>query len=204
MTPSLHTGYLIPPTPTPTNLPPMTPTYYLPPSPAPSYMMYQAAHLRGADANGLPYTSLPPPQPYTNLKPTDNGSTQEDINIHRQNVTYFTSPFKRFTKFRGTPTPARFPLRAAQAPQGRGGGGNGNSSSWYQQGDRWGHRSGVEGDQGYQQGDRWGQRSGVEEDLGYQQGDRWGQKSVGEGDQGSPDILRDCKETQETNKSSAL
>merc|ERR1719508_481906 len=38
ITPSLHTGYMIPPTPTPTSLPPMTPTYFLPPSPAP-YMI---------------------------------------------------------------------------------------------------------------------------------------------------------------------
>ena len=207
MTPSLNTGYLLPPTPTPMNLPPMTPTYYLPPSPAPTYMMYQAAHPRGADATSLPYTSLPPPQAYTNLKPTDNSTNQEDVNTHRQNVTYFTSPFKRFTKFRGTPTPARFPLRAAPVPQGyrgRGGEGNRDSNSWYQQGDRWGHRSGGEGDQGYQQGDRWGHRSGGEEDQGYQQGDRWGHKSGGEGYIGAPDILRDCNRIQVTKKSSAL
>jgi len=174
MTPSLHTGYLLPPTPTPTNLPPMTPTYYLPPTPAPSYMMYQhqphTTHARPADEAGLPYTSKHLPPTYTNLKPSDTGTVQEDGNTHRQNVAYFTSPFKRFTKFRGTPTPARFPLRSGpvqQGNKGRGGGGDGDSSSWYQQGDRWGQRRGGKGSEGT-----------------------------------APDLLRDCKGVKETDKNS--
>jgi len=161
MTPSLNTGYLLPSTPTPMNLPPMTPTYYMPhdsnllhapkSSPAPPYMMYQ----RAVDVGGLPYTSLPPSQPYTSLKPSDHGTTQEDGSNHRQNVAYFTSPFKRFSKFRGTPTPAHFPLRTPPVPQpqvNRGRGGQGDGSNWYQQGDRWGQRSGGEVDQEKEEG----------------------------------------------------
>jgi len=161
ITPSVHTGYLLPPTPTPTNLPPMTPTYYLPPSPAPSHMFYSSynpLYARTSNHAGMPYTGIqqsntypgmPQPQTYTTLKQSDNStSTQEEDKSSRQNVAYFTSPFKRFSKFRGTPTPAGFPLRASNtAPHGSRGGG-GSSSGWYQQGERWGQRSGGEGDQG--------------------------------------------------------
>eukprot|EP00092_Neocalanus_flemingeri_P015287 GFUD01016525.1.p1 GENE.GFUD01016525.1~~GFUD01016525.1.p1 ORF type:complete len:349 (-),score=107.55 GFUD01016525.1:103-1149(-) len=72
ITPSLHSGYMIPPTPTPTNLPPMTPTYYLPPTPTPSYMMYNPhGHpLLVADTvpPTAPSTAVPPPTPYTKVK----------------------------------------------------------------------------------------------------------------------------------------
>jgi len=166
ITPSVHTGYLLPPTPTPTSLPPMTPTYYLPPSPAPSHMFYSSynpLYARTSNYTGMPYTGMPytgtqqsnsntypgmpQPQTYTTLKQSDNStSAQEEDKSYKQNVAYFTSPFKRFSKFRGTPTPAGFPLRASNnAPHGSRGG-VGSSSGWYQQGDRWGQRSGGEGD----------------------------------------------------------
>jgi len=177
ITPSVHTGYMIPPT--PTNLPPMTPTYFLPPSPAP-YMMYRPHgphHFPGgvAAASSHPSTSKLPPPSYTKIKPSDLGSAQEEIQTdQKQNipVAYFTSPFKRFTKFRGTPTPAQFPLRPAPSSQsyrgrgswGRRGGDGGDNSSWYQQGARWGQKKGGE----------------MNEDLV--------ENGVGEG----PDLLKDC------------
>eukprot|EP00092_Neocalanus_flemingeri_P000333 GFUD01000355.1.p2 GENE.GFUD01000355.1~~GFUD01000355.1.p2 ORF type:complete len:173 (+),score=34.40 GFUD01000355.1:2-520(+) len=146
---------MIPPTPTPTNLPPMTPTYYLPPTPTPPYMMYnpQGQAFLVADQTA-PCTAVAPRPPYTKVKPLDLTSTLEETN-HRQSVSmaYFTSPFKRFTKFRGTPTRAQFPLRptpSAQSFRGGGGrrGGDGvESKSWYQQGARWGQWSGGEVDQ---------------------------------------------------------
>jgi len=133
ITPSLQTGYLLPPTPTPINLPPMTPTYYMPPTPAPSNMFYS---FQG-------YTSPPPGTPqsncFTHLK-TDSGLMNEDnkANMPMQNMAYFTSPFKRFTKFQGTPTPGGFPLKHTSSKvRGHGD----NSNHWYKQGERWGHRS---------------------------------------------------------------
>ena len=149
ITPSLPSGYLLPPTPTPVNLPPMTPTYYLPPSPAPASLYYSPYNPMGHVGGMPPYTTMmPQPYNYTNLKSSDNGLTQEDTQTFQQNVAYFTSPFKRFSKFRGTPTPAGFPLKSSSVPQGLKGRGDGDGSSWYQQGDRWGQRSGGEGEQG--------------------------------------------------------
>jgi len=55
ITPSLPTGYLLPPTPTPVNLPPMTPTYYLPPSPAPASLYYSPYNPLG-HIGGMPPT----------------------------------------------------------------------------------------------------------------------------------------------------
>jgi len=142
ITPSHQSGYLLPPTPTPVNLPPMTPTYYMPPTPAPSNMFY--------DYQG--YTSPPPGTPqsqgFTHLK-TDSGRTKEDYkaHMHMQNMAYFTSPFKRFTKFQGTPTPGGFPLKHS-GNKVRVHGDTSSISSWYKQGERWGHRSGGEVEQG--------------------------------------------------------
>jgi len=179
ITPSLHTGYMIPPTPTPTNLPPMTPTYFLPPSPAPYMMYHPHGHFQGGDnvSSSHPnvlHTSKPPPSSYTKIKPSELGSGPEEIpsdQKHNIPVAYFTSPFKRFTKFRGTPTPARFPLRSApsQSYRGRGSWGlrgaeGGDNSSWYQQGARWGQKKGGELDKDQVK------------------------KGVGEG----PDLLKDC------------
>jgi len=178
ITPSLHTGYMIPHTPTPTNLPPMTPTYFLPPSPAPYIMYHPHGQFQGGDAVPSSHPNTRPLQPsYTKIKPSDLGSAQEENQTdQKQNVSvpvaYFTSPFKRFTKFRGTPTPARFPLRPAPSPQsyrGRGswvrrGADGGDNSSWYQQGARWGQKKGGD----------------MDKDLV--------KKGVGEG----PDLLKDC------------
>ena len=142
-TPSLQTGYLLPPTPTPINLPPMTPTYYMPPTPAPSNMFY----------NFQGFTSPPPPTPqsncFTHLK-SNSGLMKEDNKAHMnmQNMTYFTSPFKRFTKFQGTPTPGGFPFKpTSNKVRVHGDGDTANNSNWYKQGERWGHRSGWEVDQ---------------------------------------------------------
>jgi len=139
ITPSLQTGYLLPPTPTPINLPPMTPTFYMPPTPAPSHMFY----------NYQGYTSPPPGTTqsncFTHLK-AESGLVNEENkpSMHMQNMAYFTSPFKRFTKFQGTPSPGGFPLKHTSSKvRGQGD----SSSNWYKQGERWGHRSRGELDQ---------------------------------------------------------
>jgi len=141
ITPSLQTGYLLPPTPTPIILPPMTPTYYLPPTPAPSDMFY----------NSHGYTCPPPGHSqsncFTHLK-TDSGHVMEHnkATMNMQNMTFFTSPFKRFTKFEGTPTPGGFPFKPT-SNKVRVHSDTINNSNWYKQGERWGHRSGGEVDQ---------------------------------------------------------
>ena len=119
----------------------MTPTYYMPPTPAPYDMFY----------NPHGYT-CPPPGPsqsncFTHLK-TDSGHLKEDnkATMNMQNMTYFTSPFKRFTKFEGTPTPGGFPFKPT-SNKVRAHGDSMNNSNWYKQGERWGHRSGGEADQ---------------------------------------------------------
>ena len=75
---------------------------------------------------------------------------------------YFTSPYKKFSKFQGVPTPAKFPLNSSSSVGGR----NisrkktgvssvsasaldktveteEDKSSWYQAGDRWGYRKTI-------------------------------------------------------------
>lgn len=82
---------------------------------------------------------------------------------------YFTSPYKKFSKFQGVPTPAKFPLNSSSSVGGR----NisrkktgvssvsasaldktveteEDKSSWYQAGDRWGYRKTIsQSDFGY-------------------------------------------------------
>ena len=119
----------------------MTPTYYLPPTPAPSDMFY----------NFQGYNCPPPGHSqsncFTHLK-TDSGHVKEDnkATMNMQNMTYFTSPFKRFTKFQGTPTHAGFPFKPT-SNKVRVHGDTADTSNWYKQGERWGHRSGGEADQ---------------------------------------------------------
>jgi len=140
VTPTIHTGYILPPcTPTPTNLPPMTPTYYMPPSPAPP--VYNSLNFTCPPP--APVTSIPPGQSYTSLKKAHGATPQED----KHSMTYFTSPFKRFSKFRGTPTVGGFPFKSVGDPQRFKGRGSGDSGSClYQEGERWGHKSGGKGD----------------------------------------------------------
>jgi len=140
VTPTIHTGYILPPcTPTPTNLPPMTPTYYLPPSPAPA--VYNSLNFTSPPP--APVASIPPAPSYTSLKKAHGATPQED----KHSMTYFTSPFKRFSKFRGTPTVGGFPFKSVGDPQRFKGRGSGDSGCcWYQEGDRWGHKSGGKGD----------------------------------------------------------
>jgi len=140
VTPTIHTGYILPPcTPTPTYLPPMTPTYYLPPSPAPPvYNSYNFTCPPPA-----PVTSFPPGQSYSSLKKAPGANPQEE----KHNMAYFTSPFKRFSKFRGTPSVGGFPLKSAGDLQGFKRRDSGDSNNcWYQEGERWGHKSGGKGD----------------------------------------------------------
>ena len=72
------------------------------------------------------------------------------------NYQLFMSPYKRFSKFSGVPTQARFPLKhslSSSSLQGHGTGARANIkiveeeeediSHWYQAGDRWGHRRAV-------------------------------------------------------------
>lgn len=64
----------------------------------------------------------------------------------RANYHFFTSPYKKFSKFQGVPTPATFPLNISQSTSSLQGGGDtgrgesGEKRSCYQAGDRWGHR----------------------------------------------------------------
>jgi len=66
----------------------------------------------------------------------------------QRNVEMFKSPFKRFNKFTGVPVQHSYPFRPAKPDHTQ----SSSSSSWYQAGDRWGHRrsnsfSEADGDQ---------------------------------------------------------
>ena len=121
-------------------------TFFLPPSPAPSSSASTLATLSGTtfvpeeitleDQLGVPRPITPAP-----LMSVDLSSS--------------CSPFKTFTKFTGKPVRPSFPLKQEKPSQTRpagskrekkparkvGGGTEAEqSSSWYQAGDRWGHR----------------------------------------------------------------
>ena len=92
------------------------------------------------------------------MLPIGSEGREEEENSAKVTYQYFTSPYKKFSKFQGVPTPAKFPLNS-------GGVGGRNisrkktgvssvsssaidktvevvedKSSWYQAGDRWGYR----------------------------------------------------------------
>ena len=56
-----------------------------------------------------------------------------------QPISIFNSPFKRFTQFRGTPSPVVFPMRQHDARQRREEVSVGSRGGWYKEGARWGH-----------------------------------------------------------------
>jgi RNA recognition motif-containing protein len=146
-----HTTYPMPPTPGPLPYqaypPPHAPSYCIPPGGFPS---------DGASAQVF---QPPVPQPQFQVPPPSQRSkrlafpdsvgegAREPANA---NVSYFTSPFKRFSKFNGTPSPTRARIPLQRPPQqGKGGSrgtkkeSKGDNSSWYKAGARWGQKDGV-------------------------------------------------------------
>jgi len=138
ITPSIPpSGFILPPTSGPVNLTPMTPTFYLPPSPS---FTTPGANIVAADGSFYDAKAL---NNFTNLKLLKSTNTEANANRDKQDcpsTNYFTSPFKTFSKFRGQPVQPRFPFKSTQGSQFIDVDGE-DISSWYQQGDRWGHRS---------------------------------------------------------------
>jgi len=138
VTPSIPpSGFILPPTPAPVNLPPMTPTFYLPPSPS---FSTPGANIVAADGSFYDVKAL---NNFTNLKLPKSTNTEVSAIRDKQDcpsTNYFTSPFKTFSKFRGQPVQPRFPFKSTQGSHFLDVDGE-DISSWYQQGDRWGHRS---------------------------------------------------------------
>ena len=118
-------------------------TFFLPPSPAPSSSTSTLTTLSGTtflpdDASLDDQLGVPrPPTPAPVMK-VDFANT--------------CSPFKTFAKFTGKPVRPNFPLKQVKpspagirrekkpARKAGGGGTEAEQSSWYQAGDRWGHR----------------------------------------------------------------
>ena len=141
ITPSYSgTEYLLPPTPTPAHLPPMTPTYYMSPSPNTYYP--NSYYEYPPSSTGLAYTNI------KSYSDAGGVKTSEKENV-KVPAGYFASPFKRFSKFHGTPTPSQFPLRSSNVGQKYV---DEDASNWYQQGDRWGQRTKRAGKQYYNPG----------------------------------------------------
>lgn len=153
-TQSQYYNYPTPPPPiTPCPSPSSTPqylssassTFFLPPSPAPSSSTSSLTTLSGTtfipedhsldDQVGVPRPATPAP-------------------VMKADLTTTCSPFKTFTKFTGKPVRPHFPLkqvkpspagsRREKKPARKAPGGDGGTepeqASWYQAGDRWGHR----------------------------------------------------------------
>ena len=93
-----------------------------------------------------PMQPPPPPPPsapasqksaFTKLKPIPNVRQRPP-----QPISIFNSPFKRFTQFRGTPSPVVFPMRqqsSRQRREAREEMSSGDHEGWYKEGARWGH-----------------------------------------------------------------
>ena len=94
-----------------------------------------------------PMQPPPPPPPsaapgtqkntFTKLRPIPNLKQRPP-----QPISIFNSPFKRFTQFRGTPSPVVFPMRQQGARQRRETKeemSSGGREGWYKEGARWGH-----------------------------------------------------------------
>lgn len=139
------------------------PTYAVPPTPG-YYTPYQLP----VYDNPLMYQQVPPhplqvganelgKSDFTKLKQSDQpmnerrDSTGESNKAVKGRVSYFTSPFKTFSKFSGTPTPTRFPLQRLNHGSGRGGKkSGGEKGNLYQEGVRWGQRDGGTGWAGWE------------------------------------------------------
>ena len=131
--PAVPTQFLSPP-----------PTFYLPPSPASSTLLsLSGTSLLSTDSSStymMPIGSVAPPAPAeVPINPVNKKLTNT---ITDQKFKYFTSPYKKFSKFQGVPTPAKFPLNSVSASNVATGGYE-DKSSWYKPGDSWGHRHTV-------------------------------------------------------------
>ena len=160
MTPSYPApGFMVAP-PQPGYWSSLTPPFYPPPGPAPSSTLLT---LSGTSLNSGSGDSASCVMPigsetgYGNQAPAPVAAGKGGKEEKRRgpapakvNYQLFTSPYKKFSKFQGVPTPARFPLPSANSASCLQGGGGGreakileeeeDKSSWYQAGDRWGHR----------------------------------------------------------------
>jgi len=123
-------------------LTPITPTY---PYPPPS--IYLPHHpLQSASSTtlmSLSGTSLVSNDSTSYVVPigTDRGQPEETKQAPAMTgYQYFTSPYKRFSKFQGVPTPAKFPLVINNGQVSQEHEETGDKRRWYQAGDRWGHR----------------------------------------------------------------
>ena len=147
MTPSYPNqhGFGIPPPSLPAFYSTMTPppTFYIPPSPASSTLL------------SLSGTSVLSTDSVNSVLPIGSETVKGSQGLTKTakaatNYQLFKSPYKKFSKFSGVPTPARFPLKnslSSSSLQGHGAGARASIktveediSSWYQAGDRWGHR----------------------------------------------------------------
>ena len=147
MTPSYPNqhGFGIPPPSLPAFYNTMTPppTFYIPPSPASSTLL------------SLSGSSVLSTDSVNSVLPIGSETGKGSQGLPKQakaatNYQLFMSPYKKFSKFSGVPTPARFPLKnslSSSSLQGHGARASIKTveeeediSSWYQAGDRWGHR----------------------------------------------------------------
>jgi len=123
------------------------PTFYLPPPhqklSASTLMSLSGTSLISSDSS----STLPNPiGPDVRRGGSVTGGPEKKQPPPRANYHFFTSPYKKFSKFQGVPTPATFPLNISQSTSSLQGGGDtgrgesGEKRSWYQAGDRWGHR----------------------------------------------------------------
>lgn len=131
------------------------PTFYIPPSPVSSTLL----SLSGTSVLSTESASSVLPIGAETGKGSRGHSTghqgsSKQVNA-ATNYQLFMSPYKRFSKFSGVPTQARFPLKhslSSSSLQGHGTGAKASIktveeeediSDWYQAGDRWGHRRAV-------------------------------------------------------------
>ena len=125
------------------------PTFYLPPSPVPSTLL----SLSGTSVHSTELAnSVMPIGSETGKGLQGHCSKQSSTKQVKTPTNYqvFMSPYKRFSKFSGVPTPARFPLKNSTSSSSLQGHGPSlrasikeeeeDISHWYQAGDRWGHR----------------------------------------------------------------
>jgi len=123
--PSPPPAFMLPPS-GPQYLTSSSPTFFLPPSPAPSSTLasISGTSFLSEESSAADQLVLPTPRPPT----------------PRSNVELFRSPFKRFFKYTGVPVYPTFPVRSVRPSSGPRTGQETEQGSWYQAGDKWGHR----------------------------------------------------------------
>ena len=129
------------------------PTFYIPPSPVSSTLL----SLSGTSVLSTESASsfLPIGAETGKVSKVHSSGSQQGAAKQVKTATnyqLFMSPYKRFSKFSGVPTQAKFPLKnslSSSSLHGHGMGSRasiktveeeGDISDWYQAGDRWGHR----------------------------------------------------------------